>query len=159
MIKQVKFGLLLLILSSLTIQAQEKKETPKFGISLSGYVKTDMFYDTRQVVSIREGHFLIYPEGPKPDINGNDINSKDHFNILSIQSRFTGRITGPDLLKAKTSALLEADFFGNENLNFSDVNGLRLRHAYVKLNWSTTELLVGQYWHPLFVPECFPDVI
>jgi len=29
----------------------------------------------------------------------------------------------------------------------------------MKLNWSTTELLVGQYWHPLFVPECFPDVV
>ena len=159
MIKQVRFGLALFILTSLSIQAQEKKEPPKFGINLSGYVKTDMFYDTRQVVSIREGHFLIYPEGPKPDINGKDINSKDHFNILSIQSRFTARITGPDLLKAKTSALIEADFFGNENMNFSDVNGLRMRHAYVKLNWTNTELLAGQYWHPLFVPECFPDVI
>jgi hypothetical protein len=63
------------------------------------------------------------------------------------------------VLKAKTSALLEADFFGNENLNFSDVNGFRLRHAIIKLNWQTTELMVGQYWHPLFVPECFPDVV
>lgn len=159
MMKHIRFILVLSFLGSLALQAQEKKETPKFGINLSGYVKTDMFYDTRQVVSIREGHFLIYPEVPKPDINGKDINSKDHFNILSIQSRFTARITGPDLLKAKTSALMEADFFGNENMNFSDVNGLRMRHAYVKLNWSTTELLAGQYWHPLFIPECFPDVI
>jgi hypothetical protein len=93
------------------------------------------------------------------DLNGKDINAKDHFGILSIQSRLSGKITGPDLLKAKTSALVEADFFGNENANFPDVNGLRLRHSIIKLNWSTTELLVGQYWHPLFIPECFPDVV
>jgi hypothetical protein len=152
-------GILLMVILTSSLYGQEKKEEPKFGITLSGFVKTDLFYDSRQVVTIREGHFLLYPENQKPDLNGKDINSKDHFGILSIQSRITGKITGPDLLKAKTSALIEADFFGNENLNFSDVNGLRLRHAFIKLNWRTTELLAGQYWHPLFIPECFPDVI
>lgn len=153
------FCLILLILGSQKADGQDKKEEPKFGITFSGFVKTDFFYDSRQVVSIREGHFLIYPENQKPDLNGQDINDKDHFGILSIQSRLTGKISGPDVLKAKTSALIEADFFGNENLNFSDVNGFRIRHAFIKLNWQSTELLVGQYWHPLFVPECFPDVI
>jgi hypothetical protein len=144
---------------SLLAQGQEKKEEPKFGISFSGFVKTDFFYDSRQVVSIREGHLLLYPENKKADLYGKDINAKDHFGILAIQSRITGKITGPDLVKAKTSALIEADFFGNENGNFSDVNGFRLRHAIVKLNWTTSELLVGQYFHPLFIPECFPDVV
>jgi len=150
--------LLFLLISGFT-NGQDKKEEPKFGIAFSGFVKTDFFYDSRQSVSIREGHFLLYPENKKPDLNGIDINDKDHLGILSIQSRLTGKITGPDLAKAKTSALIEADFFGNENASFPDVNGLRLRHAIIKLNWSTTELLVGQYWHPLFIPECFPDVV
>jgi hypothetical protein len=157
--KATPFSIFLMIVITTSLNGQEKKEEPKFGITLSGFVKTDLFYDSRQVVNIREGHFLLYPENQKLDLNGKDINSKDHFGILSIQSRVTGKITGPDLLKAKTSALIEADFFGNENLNFSDVNGLRLRHAIIKLNWNSTELLVGQYWHPLFVPECFPDVV
>ena len=155
----LKICFILLILGSLNVNGQDKKEEPKFGISFSGFLKTDLFYDSRQTVSIREGHFLLFPENQKMDLNGNDINAKDHFGILSIQSRLTGKITGPDLLKAKTSALVEADFFGNENANFPDVNGLRLRHSIIKLNWSTTELLVGQYWHPLFIPECFPDVV
>jgi len=150
---------ILLIMLPFVANAQEKKEEPKFGISLSGFVKTDLYYDSRQTVNIREGHFLLYPENQKPDLNGKDINTKDQFGILSIQSRVTGKITGPDVLRAKTSALIEVDFFGNENLNFSDVNGLRLRHAIVKLNWTNTELLVGQYWHPLFIPECFPEVV
>jgi len=157
---QIKFStIVVLMLFPFFANAQEKKEEPKFGISFSGFIKTDINYDSRQTVTIREGHFLLYPENQKLDLNGKDINAKDHFGILSIQSRITGKITGPDVLKAKTSALLEADFFGNENLNFADVNGFRLRHAIIKLNWKTTELMVGQYWHPLFVPECFPDVV
>lgn len=154
-----KLVLSFVILFSLSGFAQEKKEEPKFGISFSGFVKTDFFYDTRQNINIREGHFLLYPDNIKTDLNGKDINEKDQFGALAIQSRITGKISGPDVLKAKSSALLEADFFGNENGNFVDVNGLRLRHAFIKLNWKTTELLVGQYWHPLFIAESFPDVV
>jgi hypothetical protein len=139
--------------------AQEKKDAPVFGISFSGFVKTDMFYDSRQTVNIREGHFLLYPDNERLDLNGADVNANAQLGILAIQSRLSGKITGPDVLKAKTSALLEGDFFGNENGNFSDLNGFRLRHALVKINWATSELLVGQFWHPLFVHDCFPDVV
>ena len=151
--------ILFFLFSSFIVRSQEKKDEPKFGISFSGFVKTDIFYDTRQTVNIREGHFNLYPDKEKLDVNKVDINAKGNFNILSIQSRLTGKITGPDVLNAKTSALLEADFFGNENGNFGDVNGFRLRHAFVKLNWEKTELLVGQFWHPMFAYDCFPDVV
>ena len=96
---------LLVLCTSILVNGQDKKEEPKFGITFSGFVKTDFFYDSRQVVTIREGHFLLYPENQKLDLNGKDINAKDHFGILSIQSRLTGKVTGPDLLKAKTSAI------------------------------------------------------
>jgi len=140
-------------------KAQEKKEEQKFGISFSGFVKTDIFYDTRQTCNIREGHFLLYPENIATDAKGNDINAKSSFNMLSIQSRLKGAITGPDAFGAKTSGVLEGDFFGNENNNFGDINGFRLRHAFVKLNWKSTELLVGQYWHPMSIAESTPGVL
>ena len=130
-----------------------------FGIKFSGFVKNDFFYDTRQSVSIREGHFLLFPAGRSYDANNHDINDKPAFNFLSIQTRLTGKISAPDVGKAKTSGVIEADFFGNENTSFADVNGFRLRHAYAKLAWPKTELLFGQYWHPLFVPGCFSGVI
>jgi hypothetical protein len=144
---------------SLLSVAQEKKEEPKFGISFSGFVKTDIFYDTRQTVNIREGHFLLYPDNIAPDADGKDVNDKSTFNILSIQTRLKGAITGPDAFGAKTSGVLEADFFGNAASGLDDVNGFRLRHAFVKLNWETTELMVGQYWHPMFIAESFPGTI
>ncbi len=153
------FTLALLIVFPFISYSQENKEAPKFGISFSGFVKTDIFYDTRQSGCIREGHFLLYPENVLLDANNKDINDKPSFNMLSIQTRLKGSITAPDAFGAKTSGVLEADFFGNENNNFGDLNGFRLRHAFVKLNWKSTELLVGQYWHPMFIAESFPGVL
>lgn len=140
------------------VQSQEavKKE---YGINWSGFVKTDVFYDSRQTVNIREGHFLLYPSNELSDKEGKDINDKGSFNILSIQSRLSASIYAPDAFGAKTSGLIEADFFGNENANFSDVNGFRVRHAYGSLKWSKTEFIAGQTWHPFFVAECFPGVV
>ncbi len=149
----------LLVLGFLPVKAQVKTEEPKYGINFSGFVKNDFFWDTRESYTIREGHFLLYPKEVSNDAEGNDINDKTSFNFLSIQTRITGKITAPDAFGAKTSALIEADFFGNENAAFVDANGFRLRHAYVKLNWEKTELLTGQFWHPFFIPGCFSGVV
>lgn len=152
--------ILLLIVVAFVVNAQEKKEEPKFGIKFSGFVKTDVFYDTRQTVNIREGHFLLYPDNILKDKIGTDINAKPNFNMLSIQSRLKGAISGPDAFGAKTSGVIEADFFGNETAGvFADVNGFRIRHAFVKMNWENTEILAGQYWHPMFIADVFPGVI
>jgi len=35
----------------------------------------------------------------------------------------------------------------------------RLRHAFVKLSWTSTELLVGQYWNAMFVTDCYPGTV
>lgn len=148
-----KLLLLLCTFSSLLFSQTEKQS---FGISFSGFVKTDIFYDTRQSVIIREGHFLLYPQNENQDANGNDINDKSSFNILSIQSRANAKITGPDAIGAKTSGVIEGEFFGHSD---ADINGFRLRHAFVKLDWEETSLLVGQTWHPMFIAEMFPGVV
>lgn len=152
--KNLLFTSTLLIMCLTTVYSQQEEK--KFGITLGGFVKTDVFYDTRQTVNAREGHFCFFPENVNEDPYGNDINATPNFNILSIQSRITGRITGPDVFGAKTSGLIEGEFFGTAN---GDVNGFRLRHAFVKLNWEKAELLAGHFWHPLFVASAFPEVL
>lgn len=127
-----------------------------WGIQFKGFVKSDYWYDTRQVFASREDLFLFYPLGEKLDINGKDINAKPCVNFSAITARLTGVISGPDAFGAKTSGVIEGDFSGVSN---ADVNGLRLRHAYGKMKWEKDELLFGQYWHPMFVPEVFPNVI
>jgi len=129
---------------------------PVFGISFTGWVNTDLIYDTRQTVMARDGDWIFYPENVKKDADGKDLNAKGTFTILSIFTRITGNITGPDFLKAKTSGAIEGEFYGNAPAN---INSFRLRHAYVKLSWPKTELMVGQYWHPMFVVACFPETV
>lgn len=147
------FILLFVILLPVMMLAQDH---PKFGIKFTGFVKSDIYFDSRQGVSAREGHFYLYPMNELLEAGGFDINSKSTFNMLSIQTRLKGAITGPEAFGAKTSAVIEGAFFGHTS---PDINGFRLRHAFAKLNWENTELLVGQYWHAMFITQCFPGTV
>ncbi len=139
----------------INIAAQENKESiPE--IKLSGFVKTDFIYDSRQTISLREGHFLLYPANENKDVLGNDLNAKDNFNILSIQTRLNAKLTGPEAFGAKSGGMIEGEFFGTTD---GDINGFRLRHAFVTLSWSTTTLLFGQTWHPMLVADVYPLVV
>lgn len=150
-----QFIITLMLLAPLCLLAQDKEES-KFGIEFSGFVKNDFFIDSRQTICAREGHFLLWPAPEKLDALGNDINSQPTFNMLAIQSRLSGKISGPDAFGAKTSGLMEGDFFAQANDN---INLFRMRHAYVKLNWTRFEVLAGYTWNPLFVTDCFPGTV
>lgn len=134
----------------------QSKDDDKITLSLSGFIKTDILYDTRQTTSIREGHFLLYPRDRAMDPEGNDLNAKDTFHILSIQTRLALKITGPKALGARPTGYIEGEFFGHSE---ADINGFRLRHAYLKLNWEKADLMIGQFWHPMFITESFPEVV
>lgn len=132
------------------------QDVSEVKVKVGGFVKNDMFWDSRQTISAREGHFLLFPAPEKLDSDGQDINCAANFNFLSIQSRLGVTITGAHLLNADVSAKIEGDFFGQLNPN---INLFRLRHAFIKMKWTNTELLVGQYWIPMFVTDCFPGTI
>jgi len=151
-----KIVILLFIGASFVIKAQEAEKQPDFGIKFSGFVKNDFFMDTRQTVAAREGHFLLWPSNEQLDPDGEDINAGINYNFLAVQSRLSGKITGPDFMGAKTSGIIEGDFFAQANDN---INLFRLRHAMIKLNWTNLEILTGQYWNPLFVTGCFPGTV
>ena len=73
--KLFKSILIITLLTGLNAIAQSKDES-SFGVNFSGYLKTDIIYDTRQTEAPREGHFLLYPKNAEPDVNNNDINAK-----------------------------------------------------------------------------------
>jgi hypothetical protein len=132
------------------------QDDEKLSVKISGLVWAENIFDTRQTVTAREGDVLIFPEKKVLDANGEDINSKANFNMLNIHSRIKLSITAPKFLNAKVSGMIEGDFAGSAN----DKIGLfRLRHAIVKLNWKHSELLAGQYWHPMFTLDAFPQIV
>ena len=96
----MKKALLLLVFSAIATSYVIAQDNSSFGIKFSGFVKTDIIWDSRQTVAAREGHFLLYPANEKLDAEGNDINAKATFTMLSIQTRIRGTIKGPDALGA-----------------------------------------------------------
>jgi len=148
--------LIVTVAAALVFTGVFAQEEQKFGIKFSGFVKNDFFLDSRQTVAAREGHFLLWPSPIKEDEDGADINAKANFNMLAVQSRLKGTISGPEAFGAKTSGVIEVDFFAQADAN---INLVRMRHAFVKLDWTNFELLAGQYWNPLFVTDCFPGTV
>jgi hypothetical protein len=149
------FFFLVIFIMPLSVIAQET-DSSKFGIKVGGFIKNDFFYDSRQTVSAREGHFLLWPARPSLDADSKDVNEASSFNFLSIQTRLNASISAPDFFGVKTSGHIEGAFFGHSN---PDINGFRLRHAFVKFDRKNSELLFGQFWNPLFVTSSFPDVV
>lgn len=131
-------------------------KTPYFGIKFGGFLRHDAAFDSRQVIGARESSVLLWPKDVVRDVDGKDINAAPNFQMLAIISRLSGTITGPDVMKAKTSGIFEAEFFGNTE---ASINEFRLRHAWIKLDWKKTQLGLGQYWNPMTVMDCYAGVV
>ncbi len=129
--------------------------TNDYNVSLYGFVRTDYIFDSRKSAMAREDQLNLYPLDVVNDANGKDINAASQSNFLSVTSRLGVKVKGPDVWGAKMSGTLEGDFYANVEAN---VGSLRLRHAYVNMDWSKTSLTLGQTWYPTFIPEVFPGV-
>ncbi|MCB2195485.1 MAG: hypothetical protein KQH79_06475 [Bacteroidetes bacterium] len=160
---RAKYWVLLFVLLANNLFGQESEEKStisddrKINLELYGFIKSDVFYDSRQNVEALEGLLLIFPKDIAYDENGNDMNAKSSLGIVDISTRLTGKITGPDILGAKLAGHFEIDWTGITGTYFT--SRVRLRHAYSKLNWEKTELLFGRTWHPMFVTDCYPSVM
>lgn len=115
-------------------------------LKLYGYVGNDFFYNSRQNVELVDGVILLFPKPVAINSSGIDVAANPQAEMLSVNSRLGIDINGTPILGAKSSGKIEADFAGTGTTFFV----LRIRQAYVKLNWDKTELLIGQTWHPLF---------
>lgn len=148
-----KIVLILIAFAPLLGLAQKLED---IKIKLSGFVSAEAILDTRKTVNAREGDVLLYPASKSYDINGFDINDRSELFMTSIHSRLNLGVSGFRAFGAKGSSTIQGDFIGTSN----DKIGLfRLRHAFIKLNWEKDELIVGKYWHPMFVTSCFPNVL
>jgi len=142
----------------------QEGEALKWG----GYVKVDMFNDSRAVVGARDDMLALYPAERKQITtapaalapiagtdaatlyvyaNNEDLNAVKQTSITTVETRINLTINAPDAFGAKVKGFIEGDFFGAANTQIFD---FYLRHANVTFDWGSSKLLVGQWWHPLF---------
>jgi len=162
---------------TIKLRPQEKYEDPfirpsitdqikkYFPITFSGYIKQEAFYDTRQVNGLGNDQFLFFPNKKLLDPVGRDINAKGQGNMVAIETRLRATIDGPKINGANSFGVIELDFFGFNEAGFRDIdrfeilNLFRMRYAFAQLDWEKYTLIVGQAWHPMYIPTCFPETI
>lgn len=99
--------------------------------------------------------------------NNHATNQHGRLKFSAEKSRLWFLIKGPKLWGATTTGFIEFDFdnSGNEYIMTGTPGGgwasphkarLGLRHAFFRLNWPETELLMGHYWS--LVTEDVPDI-
>lgn len=121
------------------------------SFDVSGFVKAEYLYDSRQVVAAREGEFHLYPA---PASDANDVGNLGAFTFFSRLTLGIGDL--PDVMGSRVSGHIETDFFGATN---ETVSTLRLRRAFAKMAWDDREVLFGQEWSPLFTIASFPRTV
>ncbi len=136
----------ILCLSYITASAQADSINLGKGVKtkLYGFVRGDYLFDSRQNAGIIDGLFAFYPLPELPDANGDDLNAVATSSLYALSTRFGAALSGPNALNAKTSGCLEFDFTGT-----AGTGGVRLRQAWIKLDWGSTDFLVGRTWHPM----------
>jgi hypothetical protein len=148
---EIKRKLLLFFISitvfSVSVKAQENKLQFKF----TGFIRADVCYDNRMSVVGNDGLFFLYPMDVNPDANGEDLNAQPSLSLFSITTRPAFEVSGLRVFDADVTGKVEADFagFGGQ---YGNSTVLRIRQAYMKMQWEKSSLLIGMDWHPFFGP-------
>jgi len=128
----------------------------KWNTTLYGFVEMDAISDWTQSFNETAGNGAISRPGAYPGEHRRMM-----FSVRN--SRIGFRINAPEVAGIRTSAVVEADFMGNQPPNASEAQfftnpGFRVRHAYFKMETEYVDILIGQYWallgfQPIFDPN------
>ncbi|MDR3268239.1 MAG: hypothetical protein LBT83_04140 [Tannerella sp.] len=127
-----------------TAYAQRKK----FKYDFYGFVRGEYYANSRQNTETVDGLFYLLPNDRLFDANGDDLNAVPNGSFYTLTTRLGMNMKGPEIGAAQSSAKIETDFGG---VTTGNTFLLRLRQAYVKLDWKGgSSVLLGQTWHPFF---------
>ncbi|MCF8362959.1 MAG: hypothetical protein K9G70_10095 [Prolixibacteraceae bacterium] len=145
----------LLLISLFTVPTLKAQEDQKPKIDIYGFLRNEFYYDTYKGVDAAMDQFYLVPLYIGKDANGEHFNEQGSAHLTAIATRVGANITGPEILGATPMGNIEVDFAG---VTTADPVLIRIRKAYLKLNWEKSALLVGQTWHPFWGGACFPSV-
>lgn len=83
-----------------------------FSYRFYGFVRGDLFYNTRANQAPVDGNFYLYPLDCDLDSKGNDINATPNGSFYTFTTRLGIDMDGPKIGNATSSAKIEVDFGG-----------------------------------------------
>jgi hypothetical protein len=113
--------------------------TSKFNLSIGGFVKLDYAYNS---VNFGRSGSLAPGTGVIPKAGSTNGNQEQSI-FTARQSRLWFKVLGPALVGAKTSALIEVDFYGDASAA-AESPQVRMRQAWGSIDWANTGVLFGQ---------------
>jgi hypothetical protein len=136
----------------------------KWTTTLYGFIEGDFIYDNTQSFNDGAGSALVArPNGQAPPPNPTQpqnqetyagSNGQTQFSVRN--TRFGLRLKPPAFGDIRTSAMLEMDFLGTQNIGYGagqvTENAFftsplpRLRHAMFRIETPVVDFLIGQYW-------------
>jgi len=116
----------------------------RYDVTFGGFVKYDMGYSTQN------SNADPVSAGRHSQAFDNRVDEFGNTFAAAGESRFNFLVKGPDLWGAKTSAFIEGDFRGVTTGN--QYGGFQLRHAFMKFNWQSAEIMLGQNWQQWGMP-------
>ncbi len=125
----------------LPVSALAGSATSLWDLSLEGMVKLDYGYASQEVGP--DADLAQRKSGPGAE---NALDETGNQFWAAGETRLNFLAKGPAVGTARSSAFVEGDFRGQ--YSNSSYGTFTLRHAYMKLDWPGTSLLVGQTWQP-----------
>ncbi|HLK89002.1 MAG TPA: hypothetical protein VKZ18_03855, partial [Polyangia bacterium] len=137
----------------------------KFSATFYGFAEFDAIWDSTQSFNDLAGNAVILHQSapatatmPNPTTPYGAENGRTTFGARN--SRVGFKLKGPDSDMIKTSAVVEADFLGNQPQgspapagspavsegSFYTSPAFRMRHYYFKMETPIVDVLAGQYW-------------
>lgn len=145
------------VLLALPVASYAGSATSRWDLTIGGYVKFDVMWADKSM-----NQDITFA----PRDNGTSTSSQADYNALTwgaAESRLNFLVKGPDTWGAKSSAFIEFDFrVGNvtsyDSATRSSLNSYgvaSLRHAFMKFDWPTVSLIMGQTWTGPGILPCF----
>jgi len=134
-----------------------KKFAPSSLIRFFGFTGFAIKTITRQDVVAFNIASYLFPAPYLPDVIGRDINGRAKTSIEANGAR-VGVFFNPLAQRTLNNiyGILEMDFSGIE---LGTAYIAKIRHAFGEIIWSNGTFLFGQYYHPLFLRNCFPRTV
>lgn len=131
-----------------------------------GFIQLEAHGDSRQVIGTFEALSALYPQPVELDPFCKDINDHPQVHLTPRRSVFGVYIEGPRTECVSSVAVIEAGFkaiaadkVGKLVGDVLTIMSMNLRHAFMYISFDSAALLIGQYWHPLAMPECWAETV